>query len=40
MVELVILAEEIGYTCAPSPWISNVIAGIFIEAAGQLYPRH
>ena len=35
MVELVILAEEMGYACAPSPWISNVIAGMFIEEAGS-----
>jgi len=31
-VEAVILAEEMGYALAPSPWISNVCAGFFVEA--------
>ena len=44
-VEAVILAEEMGYALAPSPWISNLSAGILIEgtrqrrAARQVGPR-
>src|ERR671923_2378187 len=34
MVELVILCEELGYACAPSPFLSNASAGIFIDHAG------
>ena len=34
-VELVILQEELGYACAPSPMISNAYAGLVIEAAGS-----
>src|SRR6476659_5184908 len=34
-VEAVILAEEMGYALAPSPWISNLSAGMFIDAAGS-----
>jgi alkylation response protein AidB-like acyl-CoA dehydrogenase len=34
-IEAVILAEEMGYALAPSPWISNLAAGIFIETAGS-----
>jgi alkylation response protein AidB-like acyl-CoA dehydrogenase len=34
-VELVILQEELGYACAPSPMISNAYAGAVIEAAGS-----
>jgi alkylation response protein AidB-like acyl-CoA dehydrogenase len=34
-IELVILQEELGYACAPSPFISNAIAGIFISEAGS-----
>jgi alkylation response protein AidB-like acyl-CoA dehydrogenase len=34
MVELVILCEELGYVCAPTPFLSNTAAGLFIEAAG------
>jgi alkylation response protein AidB-like acyl-CoA dehydrogenase len=34
-VEAVILAEEMGYALAPSPWLSNLSAGFFIEAAGS-----
>ena len=34
-VEAVILAEEMGYALAPSPWISNLSAGILIEGAGS-----
>jgi alkylation response protein AidB-like acyl-CoA dehydrogenase len=35
VVELVILQEELGYACAPSPMISNAAAGAVIEAAGS-----
>ena len=35
VVELVILLEEMGYFCAPSPFISNAYAGAVIEAAGS-----
>ena len=35
VVELVILQEELGYACAPSPLISNAYAGAVIEAAGS-----
>ncbi|MDX6582921.1 MAG: hypothetical protein QOI10_2105 [Solirubrobacterales bacterium] len=34
-VELVIVQEELGYACAPSPMISNAAAGAVIEAAGS-----
>jgi len=34
-VEAVILAEEMGYVLAPSPWISNLCAAFFIEGAGS-----
>ena len=35
MVELAILAEELGYACAATPFLSNASAGIFIERAGS-----
>jgi alkylation response protein AidB-like acyl-CoA dehydrogenase len=35
VVELVILQEELGYRCAPSPMISNAFAGVLIERAGS-----
>src|SRR5687767_8239950 len=35
LVELVILCEEMGYACAPSPFISNAIAGLAIEGWGS-----
>ena len=35
VVELVILQEELGYACAPSPMISNAAAGAVIERAGS-----
>jgi alkylation response protein AidB-like acyl-CoA dehydrogenase len=35
MVELVILAEELGYACAASPFLSNASAGLFIQFAGS-----
>jgi alkylation response protein AidB-like acyl-CoA dehydrogenase len=34
-VELVILQEELGYRCAPSPLLSNAYAGAMIESAGS-----
>jgi alkylation response protein AidB-like acyl-CoA dehydrogenase len=35
MVELVILCEELGYVCAPSPFLSNAIAGLVISEGGN-----
>ena len=35
MVELAILCEELGYACAPSPFLSNAAAGLFIDHAGS-----
>ncbi len=35
VVELVILQEELGYFCAPSPFVSNAYAGALIESAGS-----
>ena len=35
MVELVILQEELGYACAPSPFVSNAFAGVLIETGGS-----
>jgi alkylation response protein AidB-like acyl-CoA dehydrogenase len=35
MVELAILCEELGYACAPSPFLSNASAGLFIVNAGS-----
>jgi alkylation response protein AidB-like acyl-CoA dehydrogenase len=34
-LELVILQEELGYACAPSPFVSNACAGLFIDGAGS-----
>jgi alkylation response protein AidB-like acyl-CoA dehydrogenase len=34
MVELVILCEELGYACAPTPFLSNAAAGLIVRAAG------
>jgi alkylation response protein AidB-like acyl-CoA dehydrogenase len=34
VVELAILCEELGYACAPAPFLSNASAGLFIEHAG------
>src|SRR6187200_2147195 len=31
LVELAILCEELGYACAPSPFLSNASAGMFIS---------
>src|SRR5215210_8073079 len=35
VVELAILCEELGYACAPTPFLSNVVAGLFLAAAGS-----
>jgi alkylation response protein AidB-like acyl-CoA dehydrogenase len=35
MVELVLLCEEIGYACAPLPFLSNAIAGLVIAEGGS-----
>jgi alkylation response protein AidB-like acyl-CoA dehydrogenase len=35
MVELVILCEELGYACAPTPFLSNAAAGLFIGSASD-----
>src|SRR5215210_4549506 len=35
MVELVILCEELGYACAPTPFLSNASAGLLIDQAGS-----
>jgi alkylation response protein AidB-like acyl-CoA dehydrogenase len=34
-VELVILCEELGYSCTPTPFLSNASAGLFIDRAGS-----
>jgi alkylation response protein AidB-like acyl-CoA dehydrogenase len=34
-VELVILQEQLGYACAPTPMIANAYAGAVIESAGS-----
>ncbi len=34
-LELVILQEELGYACAPTPLIANALAGLLIEQAGS-----
>ena len=35
IVELVILLEELGYACAPTPFLANACAGLAITAAGS-----
>jgi alkylation response protein AidB-like acyl-CoA dehydrogenase len=35
MVELAMLCEEIGYACAPVPFLSNAIGGLILEGAGS-----
>ena len=35
MVELAILQEELGYACAPTPFIANAFAGVLIGHAGS-----
>ena len=34
-VELAILCEEIGYACAPVPFLSNAIGGLIVSGAGS-----
>ena len=35
MIELAILCEELGYACAPVPFLSNAIAGLVIDEGGS-----
>jgi alkylation response protein AidB-like acyl-CoA dehydrogenase len=35
MIELAILSEELGYACAPTPFLSNAAAGLALAAAGS-----
>jgi alkylation response protein AidB-like acyl-CoA dehydrogenase len=35
VLELVILQEQMGYALAPSPFVSNAVAGLVIEGAGS-----
>jgi alkylation response protein AidB-like acyl-CoA dehydrogenase len=35
MVELVILCEELGHACAPTPFLSNAAAGLFIGSGSD-----
>ncbi len=35
IVELAILCEEIGYACAPVPFLSNAIGGLILAGAGS-----
>ena len=35
VVELIILMEELGYSLAPVPFLSNAAAGLLIQAAGS-----
>jgi len=35
IVELIIVTEELGYTLAPVPFLSNAAAGLMIQAAGS-----
>ena len=35
MVELAILCEELGYACAPTPFLSNAIGGLLLASAGS-----
>jgi alkylation response protein AidB-like acyl-CoA dehydrogenase len=35
MVELIVLCEELGFACAPLPFLANAAAGIAIESAGS-----
>ena len=39
-VELAILCEELGYACAPAPFLSNASAGLFLDHAGSDEQRH
>jgi alkylation response protein AidB-like acyl-CoA dehydrogenase len=38
-VELVVIAEEMGYALAPSPWFSTTCAGLMLVAAGTSAQR-
>jgi alkylation response protein AidB-like acyl-CoA dehydrogenase len=38
-VELVVIAEEMGYALAPSPWFSNACAALLLVAAGTADQR-
>src|SRR5918995_4699975 len=40
MVELVILCEELGYACAPTPFLSNTAAGLFIDSGSDEQREH
>jgi alkylation response protein AidB-like acyl-CoA dehydrogenase len=33
-VELIVIAEEMGYALAPSPWFSTTCAALLLQAAG------
>ncbi|MCB0875362.1 MAG: acyl-CoA/acyl-ACP dehydrogenase [Solirubrobacterales bacterium] len=35
MVELAVLCEELGFACAPLPFLANAAAGILVEGAGS-----
>ena len=35
MIELVILCEAMGYACAPTPFLSNALAGAMVAAGGS-----
>jgi alkylation response protein AidB-like acyl-CoA dehydrogenase len=35
LIELVILSEELGFACAPTPFLSNAAAGEMIQVAGS-----
>src|SRR5262245_42828032 len=35
LLELVILCEELGYACAPAPFLSNAAAGLLISTTGS-----
>ena len=35
IVELMVICEELGYACAPLPYLANAAAGLAIEAAGS-----
>ena len=35
MIELIVLCEELGFACAPLPFLANAAAGLVIEAAGS-----
>jgi alkylation response protein AidB-like acyl-CoA dehydrogenase len=35
MVELVVLCEELGYACAPTPFLSTTAAGLLVAEAGS-----